>query len=322
MDALRDTQRSASMPCRLCGGPSTFKFLVGDRNRGLGPGRFEYRLCEACGAIAMTEVPHDLDRYYAIDGYGSAAQEMTPELVRREQAKLELMAELEPPAEIIEIGPGPGLFTRSAKAAGFALTALEMDAHYCQDLSERFDVRAIQTTSPEAVLPTLPACDAVVMWHVLEHLPNPWEVLARSAEKLAPGGLLGLSTPNPDSLQYRALGRYWTHVDAPRHLQLIPIASLERKLAQLGMRKLRVTTSDPVGQALNRSGWEAVVRRHPARHPPTMNDLHVARAITLALAPFERRGLGGAAYTAVFARDEDGAECANHVAQLATHGGG
>jgi 2-polyprenyl-3-methyl-5-hydroxy-6-metoxy-1,4-benzoquinol methylase len=300
--ALGEAERSASKPCRLCGGPSSFEFVVGDRNRGLGPGRFEYRLCGECGAIAMTELPGDLARYYAVDGYGSVVQQMTPELARREQAKLELMAELPPRASIVEIGPGPGLFTRTASAAGIAVTALEMDAHYCRDLNARLGVTAIQTASPETVLPTLPTCDAVVMWHVLEHLPDPWAVLARSVEKLSPNGLLALSMPNPGSLQYRALGRYWTHVDAPRHLQLIPIASLEHRLTQLGMRMLRLTTSDPVGQALNRSGWEAAVCRHLARRPPTMNKLHLARAITLALAPIERRGLHGAAYTAVFAQ--------------------
>jgi hypothetical protein len=322
MGDVSDIERDACVPCRLCEGPSSFAFIVGDRNRGLGPGRFEYRLCKACGVTAMTEVPPDLDRYYAVDGYGSVAQEMTPELVRREQAKLELMGELLPPAEIVEIGPGPGFFTRTAKAAGIAVTALEMDARYCHDLSARLGVTAIQTVAPETVLPTLPACDAVVMWHVLEHLPNPWEVLARSVEKLAPRGLLALSMPNPDSLQYRALGRYWTHVDAPRHLQLIPIAALERRLARLGMRRLRVTTSDPVGRALNRSGWEAAVCRHLARRPPTMNKLHVARAITLALAPFEHRGLAGAAYTAVFTRCGDGAEAGNRFVREATHGAG
>jgi 2-polyprenyl-3-methyl-5-hydroxy-6-metoxy-1,4-benzoquinol methylase len=290
--------------CRLCGGPSAYEFVVGDRNRGLGPGRFEYRRCIDCGAIALTEVPADLDRYYAVDGYGQGSQPMTAELIRRETAKLELMQGLAPPDPIVEIGPGPGLFTRVAKAAGFDVTALERDPHYCSYLSEQLGVRAIQTTSPETVLPTLRPSRAVVMWHVIEHLPRPWEVLERSVENLAPDGIIALSCPNPDSLQFRALGRYWTHIDAPRHLQLIPASVLERRMAALGMYLVHITTADPVGQALNRMGWEAVARRHPARRAVTMNQLHFAHALTLALAPVERRGLAGAAYTAVFARGE------------------
>jgi 2-polyprenyl-3-methyl-5-hydroxy-6-metoxy-1,4-benzoquinol methylase len=289
--------------CRLCGGPSRHEFVVGDRNRGLGPGRFEYRRCHACGAIALSDVPVDLSRYYAVDGYGPGGQPMSSELVRRETAKLELMGGPAPPGPIVEIGPGPGLFTRVARAAGFDVTALEMDARYCRYLSEEVGVNAIQTTHPETILPTLPASRAVVMWHVIEHLPRPWEVLERSVQNLDPGGILALSSPNPESLQFRALGRYWTHVDAPRHLQLIPASALQRRLAALGMRLLRLTTSDPVGRALNRSGWEAVVRRHPARRAVTINQLHLARAITLAFSKVEQRGLLGAAYTAVFVRN-------------------
>ncbi len=302
MGSWMSSEALRRVACRLCGGPSVHEFVVGDRNRGLGPGRFEYRRCKDCGAIALTEVPTYLGRYYPVHGYGHGSQHLTPELVCRETAKLELMQELAPPGPIIEIGPGPGLFTRVAKAAGFEVTALEMDPHYCRHLTEQLGVRAIQTTDPESVLPTLPPSQAVVMWHVIEHLPRPWEVLERSVENLAPGGIIALSCPNPDSLQFRALGRYWTHVDAPRHLQLIPASALERRLAALGMRLVRITTADPVGKALNRMGWEAMARRHPARRAQTMNQLHVARAITLALAAVERRGLQGAAYTAVFVR--------------------
>jgi 2-polyprenyl-3-methyl-5-hydroxy-6-metoxy-1,4-benzoquinol methylase len=297
---------SSQVVCRLCGGPSTAAFVVGDRNRGLGRDRFEYRRCDACGVIAIAEIPGDLGRYYAADGYGSAAEQLSRELWGREEAKLALVRELVQAGHMVEIGPGPGLFTRVAQASGFEVTALEMDGRYCRELAEKLGVRAICTDRPEDVLATLRVSSAVVMWHAIEHVARPWELLRRSVENLAPGGVVALSTPNPDSLQFWLLGRYWTHVDAPRHLQLIPLAALRRKLAELGMRLVHVTTSDPVGRVLNRSGWEAALRRHPARRSTTMNTLHAARALTCALMPIETRGLRGAAYTAVFARVGDG----------------
>jgi hypothetical protein len=98
------------------------------------------------------------------------------------------------------------------------------------------------------------------------------------------------------------MGRYWTHVDAPRHLQLIPAGALAGCLAARGLRQVHITTTDPVGRVLDRAGWEAAVRRHPARRPPSMNGLHLARAITIAMSSIERRDLNGAAYTALFTR--------------------
>jgi methyltransferase family protein len=297
----------APTPCRLCGGPSSFQFAVGDRNRGLGPGRFEYRRCASCNSIFLPEVPADLARYYASDGYGSAEQEMVPEFARRELAKLELITRFEQPGPMVEIGPGPGLFTRTAKAAGFQLTAIEMDSRYCEYLSDVLGVRAIHSDSPAAVLAGLGPTRAVVMWHVIEHLLDPWQTLARAAEILEPGGILAISTPNPDSLQFKLLGRYWAHLDAPRHLQLIPAPTLEDKASELGLRRVLRTTVDPVGLELNRMGWEYALRRHPARRESTATSMRTAKAITLILSGIEGRGLTGSSYTVLFARESGGA---------------
>ena len=296
----------ASRSCPLCGGESLPAFVVGDRNRGLGPGRFAYRRCQACQCVFLAEIPVDLSRYYEAEGYGSLADELTPELHKREAAKLRMLSRVVRGRDMVEIGPGPGLFTRVAKSEGYDITAIEMDAGYCRQLRDDLGVRVVQSDTPQDVLPELPPSDAIVMWHSLEHLPEPRAVLGRAAENLRPGGVLAVSTPNPDSLQFRLLGRYWTHVDAPRHLQLIPARALANCLAGRGLRQAHITTTDPVGRVLNRSGWEAVVRRHPARRPPTMNGLHLARAITIAMSPIERWGLNGTAYTAVFVRPVSG----------------
>jgi SAM-dependent methyltransferase len=288
--------------CPLCGGDAEPAFEVGDRNRGLGPERFAYRRCRSCDAIFLTDIPADLARYYAADGYGSAEDELTPELREREQAKLRMLSSVVAGGSMVEIGPGPGLFTRVAKSEGYDVTAIEMDPGYCRYLRDDLGVRVMQSDTPQDVLAELPPSDAIVMWHSLEHLPDPRAVLERAADNLAPGGVLAVSTPNRDSLQFRLMGRYWTHVDAPRHLQLIPARALADFLAARGLGQVHITTTDPVGLVLDRAGWEAAVRRHPARRPPSMSGLHLARAITIAMSPVERRDLNGAAYTALFTR--------------------
>jgi 2-polyprenyl-3-methyl-5-hydroxy-6-metoxy-1,4-benzoquinol methylase len=301
-----DLANPSEIACRLCGGPSAAAFVVGDRNRGLGSGEFSYRRCQVCDAVFQARVPEDLERYYAADGYGSPDQEMVPEFRRRELAKLELVTRFAEPGSMVEIGPGPGLFTRTAKAAGFEITAIEMDGRYCDYLNTVLGVRAIQSESPAEVLATLGPTRAIVMWHVLEHLNDPWETLARCAQILEPGGVLAVSTPNPESIQFRLLGRYWAHVDAPRHLQLVPVHTLDSKMSELGMRRASITTSDPVGLELNRMGWEFALRRLPARRESTAASMRAAKAITMALSGIERRGLAGAAYTALYLRAQAG----------------
>jgi hypothetical protein len=127
-------------------------------------------------------------------------------------------------------------------------------------------------------------------------------VIERVAEQLEPGGVLALAMPNPDSLQFRLLRSRWAHVDAPRHLFLIPFSALNVRAEQLGLHLAHLTTSDPAGRHWNWFGWEYALRRHPARHRSTILTRMSARLLTLGLSPFERRGMNGTAYTAVFVK--------------------
>jgi 2-polyprenyl-3-methyl-5-hydroxy-6-metoxy-1,4-benzoquinol methylase len=286
--------------CRLCGGRAETAFVVGDRNRRLGSGHFEYRRCDACDAVAISAAPGDLGRYYETGGYGAVEQEIDPELARRERAKLELIADLMPGRTVLEVGPGQGLFTRTAAAAGYELTVIEMDERYCRELGDDARIRAIHSDSPVEAMGSAEPVDAVVMWHVIEHLPDPWDVLARSVEMLNEGGVLALSTPNPDSLQFRLLGGRWAHLDAPRHLQLVPHHELVRRLESFGVEHVRTVTNDPTGLELNNLGWEYAIRRDPARRPQSFWSVWASRIMAFALAPLERNGFRGTAYTSVF----------------------
>jgi SAM-dependent methyltransferase len=203
---------------------------------------------------------------------------------------------------LLEIGAGTGLFARAAVLDGFEVTAIEMDADCCQYLRDVVGAEAICSDRPEEALRDLPEFQAIALWHVIEHLEKPWALLEQAARKLAPGGAMVIATPNPRSLQFRLLGRNWAHVDAPRHLFLIPPEALEAKAKTLGLRHVMTTTSDPAGRHWNRFGWEYALRRHPAERPATPAKRALSLALTLALRPFETRGLAGTAYTSLFVR--------------------
>ena len=105
------------------------------------------------------------------------------------------------------------------------------------------------------------------------------------------GGVLAISTPNPDSLQFRLLRSRWVHLDAPRHLQLIPAQTLEHELVKAGMVKAVTVTNDPVGRELNRMGWEYALRRKPARDGATPIRWRASILIAGLITPIERRDL-------------------------------
>ena len=45
----------------------------------------------------------------------------------------------------------------------------------------------------------------------------------------------------------RLLGKRWAHLDAPRHLCLMPEDALVSRLQTLGLRRLVAITGDPFG---------------------------------------------------------------------------
>jgi len=292
-------------PCEMCGGAREEAFTTTDRNRAVTRRTFTYVRCTACGTYALRGVPDDLGEYYPGDYYAfpTAADLARAAGAPSEQAKLAMIAQRVSAGRLIEIGPGGGEFCLAAQRAGFDVTAIEMDSRVCTHLERTVGVAAIRSAEPERVLETLPPSDVVAMWHVLEHLRRPGLALERIAANLRPGGVVALAVPNPQSLQFRLLRGRWAHVDAPRHLFLLPLSAVAARGARHGLRLLDATSSDPAGRHWNEFGWEYALRRFPARRPSTPSTRLLARAITTALSPLERRDLQGCAYTAILVKD-------------------
>ncbi|HEY4428072.1 MAG TPA: class I SAM-dependent methyltransferase [Solirubrobacteraceae bacterium] len=251
-------------------------------------------------------MPADLAAFYPTSYYELPHADELDDLASSEAHKVEMLSRFVVPGRLVEIGAGFGVFARAARNAGFEVTGIEMDRRSVEYLEDVVEVKAIQSSQPEQVLAALPPSRAVVMWHSIEHLPRPWDVLRSAAANLEPGGVLAIATPNPDSLQFRLLGARWAHLDAPRHLFLIPARALERQAEELGLRRVLIATGDPSGRHWNRFGWEHALRRHPARRPSTPATRALSLLITQVLRPVETLGLNGSAYTSVFIKEPTG----------------
>jgi 2-polyprenyl-3-methyl-5-hydroxy-6-metoxy-1,4-benzoquinol methylase len=288
--------------CPVCGGETATAFFVGDRNREIGSEVFSYRRCLRCGILHLADPPSDLGAHYPDDYYVLPTLHELDDRAEGEASKLALVRRFQPGGRLIDVGASYGLFARAAARAGYDVTAVEMNARCCEHLEQVVGVRAIRSNEPERALGDLDRAQVITLWHVLEHVPKPWKLLEAIAERLEPGGVLGISTPNPESFQFRMLGPRWAHVDAPRHLFLIPFPTLEQGARSFGLEVAHVTTHDPVGRQLNRMGWEYALRRRPGRGPAPLPITALSVLTAGLLSPIERGGLRGAAYTAAFVK--------------------
>jgi SAM-dependent methyltransferase len=136
---------------------------------------------------------------------------------------------------VLDVGCGRGFLLEQFRQRGWEVLGTEADdkaaAHAQRVLQLPVKVGALEALD-------LPAAsfDAIVLWHVLEHLADPTRTLVEVHRLLRPGGTLLVGVPNFGSWEARLCRDKWFHLDVPRHLAHFTPASLERALQQAGLR--------------------------------------------------------------------------------------
>lgn len=111
---------------------------------------------------------------------------------------------------VLDVGCASGHFLREAREAGWSIAGVEP--------SETLYAKAVETLGNDAGLQCAvleqtsfaPASfDAVTLWDVLEHVPEPVAFMKLCGALLKPGGKLILNVPNLDSPEAQLLGKRW-----------------------------------------------------------------------------------------------------------------
>jgi len=286
--------------CSFCGGRANHFIDASDCNSGVSNVVFKYYKCTSCGLVSLANVPEDLGRYYVPDYHGiPTAVEHVEKRARHEHYKIELIRRFATGGNLLEIGPSWGAFCLLAKRAGFKVEAIERDPECCKFINSQIQVKAVLSDREAMALDQVTAPDVIVLWHVIEHMREPMALLKRAAQRLVPGGVLLVATPNPRALQFQLFGRYWANLDAPRHVHLIPSDALRVQLEKLGLKMIFSTTTDAGSIECNAFGWRKSLSNLVAK--PLKNQVYYWGRLAADVAGIvESREGKGAAYTMVF----------------------
>jgi SAM-dependent methyltransferase len=141
---------------------------------------------------------------------------------------------------VLDIGCGPGVLINQMRSLGWGVRGTERSPSAAQQARDVFhlDVSAVDVDELVAAGATY---DAVVLWHVAEHLRAPGETIRAIARLLRPGGVLLIAVPNFGSPEARIGRAGWFHLDVPRHLVHFTAATLTAILEDAGFRPAKVS---------------------------------------------------------------------------------
>ena len=264
------TLASRGVPARACPACATGALVPWRHVPGSDPalpGDYALARCASCGtAVTLAPAPpeaHEAGAYGG--GTPRGAQLAAPLLSAFDRRRLTLLARAggRPPGRLLDVGAGRGRFVAQARAAGWEADGIEPSLRGVEGARAR-GVELQQAGIADAqVAPG--SLDAAALWHVLEHLDDPGAALERIAGWLRPGGLLIVGVPNLGSLQARAGGDRWYHLDVPRHRTHFTVDGLHALLRRHGLQP--VATHHVLAEHNPFGLWQSVVSR--ATHTPS-----------------------------------------------------
>lgn len=260
------TAERAGVPaCPLCGGADLVPWCAGVARLGA---RYEVRLCTACDLGVTVPAPDAaaLERLHASAAYRPHGVRFVRPVEwlrgRFAAGRVSLLERFATAGRLLDVGCGGGAFLLAARGRGWEVHGAELTPETAR-LAREAQGLDVRTGAPDGWGFDEASFDAVTLWHVLEHVPDPAGMVAQCARLLRPGGVTVVSVPNLRSVQAALAGRHWFHLDVPYHAVHFSPRSLGSLLRAEGFDVLEVghwcAEHGPFGvlqSLLNRMGIE------------------------------------------------------------------
>jgi SAM-dependent methyltransferase len=231
--------------------------------------RFDLVQCRACGLALTSPAPaaSEMERYYPAVYYAGTGGKRFPAVVERLQKflysqRVRRIERLngERKGRVLDVGCGPGFLLRQFQKRGWEAQGTELSEQSAVHAREILGLPIHVGDLASARFPDA-HFDAVVLWHVLEHVPGPQSTIAEVERILQPGGVFLVGVPNFGSREARLARDKWFHLDVPRHLHHFTVPTLTWILASAGLQVKSESFFAPeydsfsfVQSALNRFG--------------------------------------------------------------------
>jgi SAM-dependent methyltransferase len=141
----------------------------------------------------------------------------------------------------LDVGTGSGERLLELAAAGWEVVGQDVDPE-AGGVARAHGIEVHTCSVPDLVGVEEPF-DLIGLNHVLEHVPDPAEVLRACGALLTPAGRICVIAPNAQALGRLVFGRWWFGLEQPRHLAIPTKQSLERLASRLPLRVVEAGTT-------------------------------------------------------------------------------
>ena len=230
--------------CPICGNTSTsLSFQVKDFS--VSQETFTLNTCDKCHFLFTANAPdkYAISRYYQSDAYISHTDgkkglfEKIYQVVRkRTVAGKRRMIQYftgKQKGTLLDYGCGTGAFLQEMKLSDWKINGVEPDPGARAKAEESTGV-SIMVPDGLTSLQTN-SCDAITMWHVLEHVHDLEWTIQELKRLLKEDGKLFIAVPNNNAFDAKHYGAYWAAYDVPRHLYHFTPSTMENLMKRHGL---------------------------------------------------------------------------------------
>lgn len=300
---------ACSIPCNLCG--ATDVELVRSKDRHGQPLRSV--ICRCCGLVWTDPrpTPAEIREFYAKEyrlDYKGIYQPTLMHVYRSGKVALDRIGRLRPlltpGLRLLDVGAGSGEVVYMLRAMGCDASGLEPNEGYARYASAVLGAPVTHGFYQDAAVAS-GSLDAVTMFHTVEHLDSPFDVMRRAREWLASGGFLFVEVPNVEAVCQQPHQQF--HRGHLYHFNLATLEAMGRRAGyavaggstspdggniSVVFRKVDGPPAVSVGIPGNFDRVRSVLRRHTAvRHLLTRYP-YVRPVVKLAARLDERRRAG------------------------------
>jgi 2-polyprenyl-3-methyl-5-hydroxy-6-metoxy-1,4-benzoquinol methylase len=173
-----------------------------------------------------------------------------------------------PHGRLLEVGCGSGRMLKSMQDKGWDVVGVDPDPIAINNAKSKGLIVYQGILADQKFMKD--SFDAIALSHVIEHVPDPLNLLKECERILKPGGHLVLITPNINSFCHQLYKSDWRSLEPPRHLYIFNRQTLKQLSQRAGFKniKLETTIRDAnntfiASRALQRYGFHTMGSKQP-----------------------------------------------------------